>query len=73
MTDVKSCSQYVLTGLEPVVGCYGTGFPSVAAARAYAVELQELGLCIRYSIGGYRDGQYIEVYRSRPVERPENG
>lgn len=46
------------------VSCHGTSFKSLAEAKNYAISLQEFGLCETYSVGEYRDGKYVNVYKS---------
>jgi hypothetical protein len=58
--------HYTLTSLDQIA-CHGTSFPSAAAAKNYAFELQrQWGLCKSFIIGCYKDGKHIEVYRSHP-------
>lgn len=47
-----------------IISCLGTSFPSLAAARNFAISLQEYGLCETYSVGQYTPKGHVEVYNS---------
>jgi NAD-dependent SIR2 family protein deacetylase len=55
-------TTFTLTDTESPA-CHGTSFPSLAAARDYAISLREFGLCMSFSIGCYGGGRHFEVYR----------
>lgn len=64
--------MFTLTDTESPA-CHGTSFLTLAAARDYAMSLREFGLCMSFSIGCYKDGRHVEVYRSSCRQEVGNG
>ena len=54
--------MFTLTDTESPA--YHGSFVSLVAARDYAMSLRELGLCMSFSIGCYKNGKHVEVYKS---------
>lgn len=62
MNETIVCPTYILTD-STQIACHGS-FPSIEEAAAYARQLQELGLCQTFTVGGYSDGKYVNVFTS---------
>jgi hypothetical protein len=69
--SLNNTRMFTLTDTESPA-CHGTSFPSLAAARDYAISLREFGLCMSFSVGCYKDGSHIEVYRQVGEEQVVN-
>lgn len=60
--------MFTLIQTKPHVAGFGSSYPTFNAARTYALELRELGLCEQFTIGKYTKDGYKQVYNSEPSE-----
>lgn len=60
--------MFGLIQIEPHVAGFGSSFPTLNAARMYALELRQFGLCTAFKVGKYTETGYTTVYSSEPEE-----
>jgi hypothetical protein len=63
-SETVACPTYILTDTTQVA-CHGS-FTSLENAMAYGKQMQELGLCETYTVGGYTDGMFQSIFTFSP-------